>query len=123
MSQEPYAILVVDDSDVVRHVSRRILERRGFNVTTASGAAEALRLMEQELPDLVLLDLQMPRMNGADALKEIRRRWPGMPVIISTGYPPAEILDEALKHAPNAVISKPFTSDELIKPIEEALKR
>jgi two-component system response regulator (stage 0 sporulation protein F) len=99
-------VLVVDDEEFIRYTVRRILEKKGFHVTTTSDGAAALRLMEQRAPDLVLLDLKMPGMSGDRVLKKIRDRWARLPVIILTGCPESHLVDEAAAFSPTMFLSK-----------------
>ena len=107
-------ILVVDDEDAVRHTVRRILEGEGYDVTTAAGGREALALLRLTPPDLVLLDLKMPGMDGAMTLGEMRREVSTLPVVILTGYPESDLMSAALKFAPAAAVSKPFEREEIV---------
>ena len=68
-------VLVVDDEEYIRYAVGRTLKRDGFCVRTASNGLQALDLMWEKVPALVVLDLKMPGMNGPEVLKEIRRNW------------------------------------------------
>lgn len=99
-------VLVVDDEEYMLYVMRRALEEEGFSVTTASSGAEALDSMGRSLPDLVLLDLKMPGMNGPEVIGEIRHRWGDLPVVILTGYPEGELVNQALQYSPITLLTK-----------------
>jgi two-component system C4-dicarboxylate transport response regulator DctD len=114
-------ILIGDDSATVREVAARVLEKRGFQVATASSAEEGLSMIEADAPSLVIMDLALPRMNGAQALKEIRSRWPHILVIVLTGEPAGDLRNEAGKYSPQAILSKPFAADELVGSVRKAL--
>jgi two-component system, cell cycle sensor histidine kinase and response regulator CckA len=85
-------ILLVDDEDAVRGVAARVLERNGFSVVQAASGEEAL--IECARPEArlrgVLLDLTMPGLGGEATFREIRERWPALPVILSSGHMPQE---------------------------------
>ena len=77
-------ILIVDDEPIIRQLAGRILEHDGHTLLTASNGREALEVLREKTPDLVLLDLQMPQMDGLTFLKLMRgnRDWAGIPVVI-----------------------------------------
>jgi CheY-like chemotaxis protein len=79
-------ILVVDDDDGFRTTLRHLLTERGRSVQVeeATDGEDALRRIEARQPDVVLMDLTMPRMNGLEATRCLKRRWPGLPVFILT---------------------------------------
>jgi len=113
-------VLVVDDEPAVRELARTVLERAGGAVTLASDGQEALEAIEAdpERFDVVLLDLTMPRLSGLETLEEIRTRWPGLPVLLSSGF--AELPPDA-RGALDGVrfISKPYRSRELVEALNE----
>lgn len=79
-------ILIVDDDPTIRNVLQRWFVRRGFSVTVARDGAEAVQLCRTASFDVVTMDLEMPRMNGIDATRIIKRENPDLPVIVVTGY-------------------------------------
>lgn len=79
-------VLLVDDEEDFRRATRAPLERRGFSVVEAADGTTALASIRHEAPDVVLLDLKMPGMSGIEALQEIRRIAPRLPVIVLTGH-------------------------------------
>lgn len=83
----PQRILVVDDDEFVRLLYKAELEDEGYKVILAEEARKALDLMDQESPDLIILDIRMPDMNGVDALRQITGKAPMIPVIINSAYP------------------------------------
>jgi CheY-like chemotaxis protein len=83
---EPRAhILVVDDSAITRQTFSMLLSSRGYRVTTAEDGYDALGKLLQELPDLIISDLNMPRLNGYDLLPLVRQRHPHIPIVVATG--------------------------------------
>jgi PAS domain S-box-containing protein len=107
-------VLVVDDDPTLREVLRGVLQAGDFTVITAEGGNEAIRLMHGHLPDVILMDLKMPDLDGAAALKEIRKTWGHLPVIVHTGYPNGEVMTRALESSPFTVLAKPCAEAQLI---------
>ncbi len=108
--------LVVDDSRVVRKVARRILEQNGFAVREAENGEDALDLCRRELPRCVLLDWNMPVMDGLAFLKALRAEFgPGQPpVLFCTTENERAFVAEALAQGAQEYIMKPFDSDILV---------
>lgn len=102
------SVLVADDTPELRLVVRMLLERAGgFDVVAeASDGHEAIELAERHRPDVVLLDLTMPRLSGADALHRIREVSPRSVVIVLTGYQRHERIEELLKGGAHAALEK-----------------
>jgi two-component system, response regulator, stage 0 sporulation protein F len=111
-------ILVVDDEEDIREVCRRCFENFGCSVREAGNGREALAMMESHLPDLVLLDLRMPIMDGPTTLARIRKQWPQIPVTIITAYGDTQLMERALEFAPFTVVKKPFTLDKLLQGVQ-----
>ncbi|MCK8786408.1 response regulator [Roseomonas sp. NAR14] len=107
--------LVVDDSRVVRRIARRLLETFGFAVTEAEDGALALAACREVLPDLVLLDWNMPVMDGLTCLKALRREFgPDRPVVVlCTTETDLERIVAALEAGAQEYIMKPFDADIL----------
>lgn len=114
-------ILVIDDEEIVRTFIARVLEGHGFRVTGVAGGQEGLAWMATNSPDLVILDLMMPEMNGVETLKLMRQRWDFIPVIIITGYPDSELMSRALEHSPFALLPKPATPEQLLEAVRWAI--
>jgi two-component system, chemotaxis family, chemotaxis protein CheY len=105
--------LVVDDSRVVRKVARRILEDLGFEVAEAGDGVEALAWVRTTLPDVVLLDWNMPAMNGLEFLRQLRREPGGDAprVVFCSVENDLDRIREALDEGANEYIMKPFDGD------------
>ncbi|MCG2829419.1 MAG: response regulator, partial [Desulfobacteraceae bacterium] len=80
------SILIVDDELSILQSLSGLLADEGFEVKTASNGYEGLKIVEEESPDLVLLDIWMPGIDGIETLKEIKKNYPTIPVIIITGH-------------------------------------
>jgi two-component system chemotaxis response regulator CheY len=110
----PRICLVVDDSRVVRKVARRILEARGFAVQEAEDGSVALAACRTGLPDCVLLDWNMPVMNGLEFLKALRSEFgPTPPVIFCTTETDMSFVEQAIENGAQEFIMKPF-DDEIL---------
>jgi two-component system, chemotaxis family, chemotaxis protein CheY len=108
--------LVVDDSRVVRKVARKILEANGYAVEEARNGEEALGACEDCLPDCVLLDWNMPIMNGIEFLKELRARFgpDNPPVLFCTTENDMFFVEQAIEHGAQEFIMKPFDEEILL---------
>ncbi|MGD1934646.1 MAG: PleD family two-component system response regulator [Candidatus Phaeomarinobacter sp.] len=105
--------LVVDDSRVIRKVARRILEEMNFNIQEAADGAAALAACDDEMPDAILLDWNMPVMNGLDFLQTLRQRDGGAePVVVFCSTEnDMQHISEAMSAGANEYIMKPFDRD------------
>lgn len=104
-------ILVIDDDVEIAGVLKEYLESQpsaAFRVETASNAKDGLAAARRHRPDLVILDIEMPGMNGVEALKEFRRLYPGLPVIMLTGNTSVSVAAETLEHGASAYAPKPL---------------
>jgi len=106
-------VLVVDDELEVRQVLREFLSRRGYDVTTASGGAEAVAIVETVKPDLILLDVAMPEMDGVETLKRIVAIEPTLAVIMVTANSDIGTTSKLLALGAVDYVPKPFDLDYL----------
>lgn len=122
-SQAPSRVLLVDDEEVVRRVSARILRRAGFEVEEAGDGAEALTLFcpNPDHFDVVLLDLVMPVMDGEATFTAIRQLRPRQPVLLMSGYSKADVVSRAVGTGLVGFLRKPFTSRDLVNAIKEVM--
>jgi len=116
-------ILVADDDSDIREVLRDRLESLGYRVLTAETAKAGLELLERQNPQLVLLDVEMPDMNGIDMLRELRRREHDATVVMITAYGTMERAVEAMKEGAYDFIPKPFEPDHIALIVAKALER
>ncbi len=114
-------ILVVDDDDVIVKLTVLLLKKWGFDTASASNGEECLAMVQKQHPALVLLDYMMPVMNGIDALKLIRHRYPDTYVIMFTGKGSEEVAVEIMKAGAADYLRKPFVNGTLQKRIEKVL--
>ncbi|OGR06897.1 MAG: Fis family transcriptional regulator [Desulfobacca sp. RBG_16_58_9] len=115
-------ILVVDDESNYLTVMEALLSATGYEVLTAPGALEALKIAGASDLDLVLTDMKMPRMSGIELLDELRRLYPDLPVIIMTAYGTVEKAVTAMKKGAFDYILKPFKNEEILVTIAKALE-
>ncbi|WP_246803872.1 sigma-54-dependent transcriptional regulator [Desulfosarcina cetonica] len=115
------SILVVDDEPSIVQSLSGLLSDEGFDVITASNGYEALKTIDAELPDLVLLDIWMPGIDGIETLKEIKKNHSALPVIIITGHGNVETAVKATKLGAYDLIEKPLNIDKVIVAINNAL--
>lgn len=116
-------VLVVDDDAGVRDFLKTILERADYVVVPADTGKAALQLTENHRPDVVVLDLRMPDIDGSEVLKELRRRWPSIPVLVLTGFPDGELMNRALECGPFTLLAKTCKPDELVATIQRLKKQ
>jgi excisionase family DNA binding protein len=107
-------ILVIDDDDAICSLFKDTLEGIGHAVTAVNESAPGLDLIKEHDYSLVFLDLKMPDIDGPEVFRQIRLAKPDLPVTIITGYPDSDLMMKALSYGPMGVLSKPFTSDDII---------
>jgi two-component system response regulator AtoC len=118
---EKAKILVVDDEAVVRESYLRSLAGVSYRVRAAFDAGEAIRLMEAESFDVVLVDIRMPGMDGISLLREIKTRWPESEVVVVTGYPTLESAKEAVRLGAFNYLTKPIGPREIVEAASSAV--
>jgi two-component system cell cycle sensor histidine kinase/response regulator CckA len=118
------SVLVVDDETAVRRFAARVLERDGFRVLQASDGIEALDLLQTraQLIDAVVSDIVMPRMNGVELMRSLAVTHPYLPVILMSGYAPAELTALGIP-VPCSMIPKPFSAERLLTEVRRCAKR
>jgi len=120
MESVEHTILVVDDQDGVRQLLYEVLQSEGYTVRLASNGCQALKIIEEFNPQVILIDMKMPGMSGLDVLKELDRiKYQGIYVMM-TAYGELEIVNEASQLGVKHFINKPFDIDELREIIEKA---
>jgi len=117
-----YRILIVDDEDNVRRMLTTAFSLQGHETLCANNGQMALQLFANTPPDVVLMDIRMPEMNGIEALKEMRAQHSRIPVILMTAYAEVETAVEALRSGAFDYVIKPFDLDELNLLIQRALQ-
>jgi len=116
-------ILVVDDEKSMRDFLSIVLKKEGYAVTTAEDGETASRLVKQEIFDLVLTDVKMPRMNGLQVLKTVKEASPDTIVVMITAFASTETAIEAMKEGAYDYLTKPFQIEEVKLIIQNALEK
>ncbi|CRM18932.1 Hpt domain-containing protein [Pseudomonas sp. 58 R 3] len=119
LKKRPLLVLVVDDSVTVRKVTSRLLERNGMNVLTAKDGIDAIALLEEHTPDLMLLDIEMPRMDGFEVAIQVRNdpRLMRLPIIMITSRTGQKHRDRAMAIGVNDYLGKPYQESVLLESI------
>ena len=111
-----HTILICDDEEGIRESFKLILEDL-YHLKFVTNGIEALETLKSHSPDLMLLDIKMPKMHGMEILKQIKKLKPSLPVIIVTGYQSVEMAQEAIQNGAADYIPKPFESNTIHKAI------
>ncbi|MBI5875339.1 MAG: sigma-54-dependent Fis family transcriptional regulator [Deltaproteobacteria bacterium] len=114
-------VLVVDDDENVRRLIHAILDNHDLKVITAENGEQALSQLRQGIPDIILLDIMMPGMNGIEVLKKIKEKSISSVVIMMTGYADIGIAVQAMKLGASEFLTKPFDNHKLISAIDDAM--
>ncbi len=101
-------ILIVDDQKGVRRLLEELFKKEGWQVRVAGDGHEAIEKVEEMVPDLILMDVKMPNMNGLEATHAIMTTNPAIPIIMMTAYGEIEVVKQALEAGVRRCISKPF---------------
>jgi len=112
---QPGHLLIIDDEANLRQTLARILNRAGFEVTTAENGKQAVDLLDQQAFDLVYMDIRMPDMSGLEALKLIHAKFAQLPVVLFTAQPDLNTAVEALRNGASDYLLKPLKPEEIIK--------
>ena len=115
--RKPRPILVVDDDSAIRDSERQILADHGFRVVEARDGGEALRAIDLESPALIVLDVQMPGVDGPTFARQLRSRLRRVPLVILTGV--SDPKREADRCNAEAFLRKPFDADELVRVVRK----
>lgn len=116
-------VLLVDDDETIREHLAGVLQRSGLEVLTAADGAQALVLIERSAPDLVILDVMMPVLDGREALRRIREQREALPVILLTQVGESFERASALDEGADDYLNKPFDAHELLARIRAVLRR
>ena len=111
--QSRVTILVADDNEVAQRLCRRVLEKAGHRVLTASDGQEAVNIALGQSPHMILMDVAMPGMDGLEAMRQIKAQKPSMVVVIASAHSMAGDRERFLAAGANDVLAKPFKLTEL----------
>jgi len=117
--------MVVDDSITVRRVTQRLLERNGMKVLTAKDGVEAMSLLQDNLPEIILLDIEMPRMDGYEVAANVRAdpRLKHIPIVMITSRVSEKHRARAIELGVNEYLGKPYQESQLLDAIEPLVHR
>lgn len=117
----PHTILIVDDEPVARTLAQKRIAEQGYNVITAANGEEALAVLETTRPDLILLDVEMPKMNGYTFMGELATKNlnPRIPVIVLTAH--EEMGPIFKRHGVRGYLIKPLNIDDVVAKIKELI--
>jgi len=115
-------ILIVDDQESIVFFLEKTLADEGYAVRTATRGRQALQVIEQEIPDLVLLDLKLPDMNGLEVLAELKRQFAGMCVVMITAFGEIETAVQAMRAGAFDYVNKPINLEQLLVVIQKGLE-
>ncbi|MFZ6045912.1 Hpt domain-containing protein [Pseudomonas sp. CR3202] len=123
--ERPPLVMVVDDSVTVRKVTSRLLERNGMNVLTAKDGVDAIALLQEQRPDIMLLDIEMPRMDGFEVATLVRHdeRLKDLPIIMITSRTGEKHRERAMAIGVNDYLGKPYQESLLLETIQHLVKR
>jgi chemosensory pili system protein ChpA (sensor histidine kinase/response regulator) len=116
-------VMVVDDSITIRKVTERMLSRHGIKVVTAKDGVDAVAQLQEQIPDVMLLDIEMPRMDGYEVATHVRNdeRLKNLPIIMITSRSGSKHKDKAMEIGVNKYLGKPYQEDDLMANINELI--
>ena len=120
---EAMKIMLVDDEERFLSTTQKLLTRKGIDVVTAASGAEALEMLRHKYIHVVILDVKMPGMDGNETLKEIKKQFPLVEVVMLTGHATVESAIDGLKSGATDYLMKPTDIDELIAKATEAFQK
>ena len=115
-------VMVVDDDEKLRDLVSTVLSRAGHEIVAAADGEEALGLLDEKSPDLLVTDLNMPRIDGLRLVEEVRKRDPMLPMIVLTGLGTVDKAVELMQKGACDFIAKPFKVEQLTKAVKRALQ-
>ena len=121
----PTLVMVVDDSVTVRKVTSRLLERNGMNVLTAKDGVDAITQLQERKPDIILLDIEMPRMDGFEVATLVRHdeHLKELPIVMITSRTGEKHRDRAMAIGVNEYLGKPYQESLLLETIQRLVTR
>ncbi len=121
MSAADRLVLVVDDEESMRHYLMKTLTREGYRVAVARDGPEALALSQERTPDLALVDVRMPGMDGVAVMRSLRASLPRLPVVLMTGHGTVQHALTAMKQGATDYVMKPFRVEAVLATVAKAL--
>ena len=118
-----FRVLLVDDEEEFRRTVIKRLKKRDVEAMGVGNGEEALRMLEQNPADVVVLDVKMPGMDGIQTLREIKRRFPLMEVVMLTGHASMEVAVDGMESGAFDYLMKPVDIDELLYKLQDAFQK
>jgi DNA-binding NtrC family response regulator len=118
----PRTIQIIDDDPMACRLFKRILEEEGYEVITATGAKKGIDLIKEKSPEIVFLDIKMPRVDGIELLRRIRKIKKDLIVIMLTGFATLDTARQAMQLGAYDYVTKPFDLGAIRKSIRDALE-
>ena len=115
-------ILIIEDEKEMAATYGQILNSSGLDYVVCTEPKEALALVSQEKPEVVLCDLRMPEIDGMELVERIKAEWPHLPVVMITGYATIDVAVEAMQKGASDFLAKPFPPDELLLKVKKVLE-
>ena len=115
-------ILAIDDEQNIRHLIKNEFSIEGYEVATAESGEKGLRLLDNHRFDVVLLDINLPKLNGIETLKLLKKKSPDTEVLMITGYGDIKSAVESIKQGAREYITKPFKLDEILALVKQTIK-
>jgi CheY-like chemotaxis protein len=116
-------LLIAEDEAAVRDVSIRGFEAAGHEVTAVADGTAALQALEDDAYDLLLTDIVMPELDGVSLALKVTKEWPGLPIVLMTGFADQQARARNLSALVHDVIAKPFELADILSVVDAALKR
>lgn len=114
-------VLIVDDQFGIRILLNEVLQREGYTTFQAANGLQALEIVNENVPDLILLDMKIPGMDGIEILKRVRQNHKDLKVIIMTAYGELDMIQEAMDLGALTHFSKPFDIDDIREVVKKYL--
>lgn len=117
-------IMIVDDDKLILNLVKVTLEKEGYSVISASNGSEALAMVKVQIPDLILLDIMMPKIDGFSVCEMLKgdKRFKDIPIVMLTAKSLAKDIEEAYERGADEYIIKPFDSELLLRKIRKLLE-
>lgn len=127
MTQTNGRVMVVDDEGDVRKVARMCLEKAGYQVIEAEDGEQAIQKIKEGdnpvLLDVIVTDINMPKINGLEAIQFFQKEWPHVPLIVMTGFPNLESAKELMKRGLVDYLVKPVEKEKIVEAVEKAMSQ
>lgn len=107
-------VLVADDNDVAQRLCRRVLEKAGYTVLIAADGLQAVEVALSQRPDMILMDVAMPGIDGIEAMRRIKAEIPNQPIVIASAHSMASDRERFLVAGADDILSKPFRLADLV---------